>query len=880
MVLVPNFHAATELNQALLAASAQAVLLVPQILTFPAWAAGVPGDGRPMPDSRRVAVLYHALKERAWFDPGLLWTMCDEIGCLFDELTYQAIALPLDRDEFAAQVLAYYRIQCHAAVEFEARIVHELWFALSSNDLAQGELSPAALYALQLARLAQIAAAPLFVVGLSNLTRLERNCLEQYAHRQPVTYIATSEESDRSRILHAAWPQDLQVPLALRARECAGSFPHSPLSGRISFCGANNLEEEAGAADTQVRCWLAEGKQSIALIVQDRMSARRLRALLERAQILVADETGWALDTTQASTVVMRWLEALATDFPYQDVIDLLKSGYALSDWDAAQRDAAVRQIELALRSIGPVQGCARLLAALQGRNGTDDAQAAVSRLQSSAARMAGRVWPLERWLAQLESSLSDLGALPLLAADTAGAQLLALMATRRQELAGNQSQFDLAEFHRWLGRELESGAFIDVAIASPVVFTHLAATRLRHFDAALILGADATHLPSLSAHSVFFNQSVRSALGLSTHAGEIAQIQDDLLQLISRTDTVRILWRTYRDGEINAISPWLERLDSLHRLAWGTSLIDNGLRQRISAAQIATPDTLALPSVSRMPLAVLPAQLIPAEISVTGYNTLVACPYQYYARQVLGLNEPDEISAEMEKSDYGQAVHAILHAFHAHHPALSEVAYDALIDGLTGISMQVFAPGLADDYYVHAWQQKWLAKIPLYIDWQIEREKAGWLWHSGEIAQRREFALEQEQVIALYGRLDRIDRKNDAYAVLDYKTSNLQGLKNKVRQIDEDVQLPAYVLLMQASVEQAAFVSLDGNGIDTIGLPDDEIAEAAVQCAERLVALFGQMYRHIPLPANGIDEVCRHCSMRGLCRRDQWEAVGPNNAG
>lgn len=330
VVLVPNFHAGAELNRALLTASARSVLLAPQVLTFPAWAANVRCGGRVLPDSRRTALLYHALKARGWFEPALLWTMCDEIGRLFDELTYQAVTLPLDRDEFAAQVLAYYRVQRHTAVEFEASLVHELWFALSRNDLERGDLSPATLYALQLARRAQVAAAPLFVLGLSGLTRLEQNCLEQYAQRQPVTYIAAPRDNDIARTLQAAWPEIPDAPLAQRARDWAAELPRSPLQAGLSYCATHSLEEEAAAADTQVRWWLAEGRTSIALVVQDRMSARRLRALLERAQIQVADETGWSLDTTLASAVVMRWLEAVATDFLYQDVIDLLKSGFCL----------------------------------------------------------------------------------------------------------------------------------------------------------------------------------------------------------------------------------------------------------------------------------------------------------------------------------------------------------------------------------------------------------------------------------------------------------------------------------------------------------------------------------------------------------------------
>ena len=48
----------------------------------------------------------------------------------------------------------------------------------------------------------------------------------------------------------------------------------------------------------------AEGKQEIAVIAQDRVVSRRLRALLERAGVLVADETGWKLSTTRAAAAL------------------------------------------------------------------------------------------------------------------------------------------------------------------------------------------------------------------------------------------------------------------------------------------------------------------------------------------------------------------------------------------------------------------------------------------------------------------------------------------------------------------------------------------------------------------------------------------------
>ncbi|MCK7494187.1 MAG: hypothetical protein MZW92_25470 [Comamonadaceae bacterium] len=52
-----------------------------------------------------------------------------------------------------------------------------------------------------------------------------------------------------------------------------------------------------------------DGVESIALVALDRLARARARALLERAQVLVRDETGWKLSTTSAAAAVMRWYD-------------------------------------------------------------------------------------------------------------------------------------------------------------------------------------------------------------------------------------------------------------------------------------------------------------------------------------------------------------------------------------------------------------------------------------------------------------------------------------------------------------------------------------------------------------------------------------------
>ena len=90
----------------------------------------------------------------------------------------------------------------------------------------------------------------------------------------------------------------------------------------------------------------------------------------------------------------------------------------------------------------------------------------------------------LARWLDALVSSLDEIGVARGFAADSAGEQLLELLERLRLELEHEALAIPYAEWRRWLARELETAAFRDRAIESPVVFTHLGAAALRRFDA------------------------------------------------------------------------------------------------------------------------------------------------------------------------------------------------------------------------------------------------------------------------------------------------------------------------------------------------------------------------------------------------------------
>ena len=345
----------------------------------------------------------------------------------------------------------------------------------------------------------------------------------------------------------------------------------------LRFFAATSLEQEARAAAMQVRLWLQAGKRDIAIVAQDRVVARRMRALLERAEVLVADETGWTFATLSVSTVLDRWLTALQSDFYHHDLLDLLKSPFIFADMTARERKSAVYQLEQLLRKQGVVAGLEKF-SALAGHEAV--LQQPLARLRQAARLLEqNKKKTLAEWLAALRESLSVLGIDTGLQQDDAGQQLLHALETWQQELAADDGRYRFAEWRRWLAQQLDTQTFRDSSIDSPVRFTHLAATRWRAFDAVLLLGCDADHLPSVADGGRWFNDAVRGSLNLPTRSTHAARQRDDLLALLALNDCVLVTWQKDRNGEAGLLSPYLEMLRDLH---------DAGVRRRSERERVA----------------------------------------------------------------------------------------------------------------------------------------------------------------------------------------------------------------------------------------------------------------------------------------------------
>jgi ATP-dependent helicase/nuclease subunit B len=197
----------------------------------------------------------------------------------------------------------------------------------------------------------------------------------------------------------------------------------------------------------------------------------------------------------------------------------------------------------------------------------------------------------------------------------------------------------------------------------------------------------------------------------------------------------------------------------------------------------------------------------------------------------------------------------------------------DAAQQLLEEISHAVFADDLEDNFLHRGWLQRWLEKIPHYLDWQISREEAGRVDTVEADLRTEGFAPELE----LQGRLDRIDQQHDELAVVDYKTGTIPAEAEVLS--GEAVQLPFYALLAQQRqlpVNQVEYLALEGRKLGSqVVLQGEELERLRDASAERLITLQREMVQSRGLPAWGDETVCRYCHMEGLCRRSAWPLEG-----
>ena len=240
----------------------------------------------------------------------------------------------------------------------------------------------------------------------------------------------------------------------------------------------------------------------------------------------------------------------------------------------------------------------------------------------------------------------------------------------------------------------------------------------------------------------------------------------------------------------------------------------------------------------------------------------------------MLRLNAADEIEAGLDKRDWGNWLHEVLLRFHEGRAPDPDPAADAA-------ALQAAARVVPDEHGLDAadflpWQASFDAFVPRYLAFMRRRDEAGARWQLGE----QSFTLPlPEAAVELYGIVDRIDEVAGGDGA-GPRADRLQGrqpqpLEGQSRLGFEDTQLAFYAALVGAASGlpvRAGYLPLESR--EALDVERHKEVEASGRALTEGVAIdITRLRGGAALRALGEGSVCEWCDVRGLCRRDDWQA-------
>ncbi|QWD80486.1 PD-(D/E)XK nuclease family protein [Polynucleobacter sp. MWH-Spelu-300-X4] len=880
---------------------------LPRVLGLSQWLKETPGlkdRGALKTDLDRWLEVYQALSERPYLRSLLLdasdaskWGLAKNIVDVCDVLADANLGVFEEvSDEALNQAIdSVYEGVARSVVDVEAKIIFTFWKNLSTfhdpvarQRLAMG-LRIKALEAVKPSSISPL----IFIETAKPSPGFGKAChqlLVAYAEQARVHHV----QMDYAQL--ALWPEclDSSEPVDQSTKQANKQSTKeeaeqiqinrqkyfSNMDGR-KIIRASGFEDIAWVGANAIQEFLLAGHQHIALVAQDRLVARRIRALLARLGqgISVHDETGWKLSTTRAAASVMSWVDVIRQgtvgpsavqlmDFLKNPYINWTQLGYEGEDISEFLDHLERRFIQAEVK--GSWAGMLLALEMTHDGQSFDAAIHLIKHIREISQKWQSQALSCSVWLKHLQADLQALAMGESFQEDLAGQQLFEAL----EPMKGVQASLRFNEWLSLLSLMVEESSYLELSprAQASVTVLPLSATRMRRFDAWVMVGCDDSQLPSISDSPMFLSASLREKMGCKTVDMEFAQQAMDLSQLMQSHQHWRMLWQSMgSSGEPRQPSPWLQRLYMERSNCLSETQVPQSVAYQPTAVLQPRP---ALGDVVAKPI----------KVSPSAYRTLRECPYRYYATRVLGLREKSTLDAEVDVSLVGQTLHAALREFYQKQKTQKLTIQDVqektnlLIAQLREVSQKHFKPLLeADGRWLGAWVE-WESHIPNLVRWQLKREQAGWQFHDAE--KQVGFDLQTRfGLIHVSGQVDRIDinAKEKTAAVIDYKYSSESSIKKKQKNIEDDPQLVIYAKAIngdpiadRGASSQAAWVSVKDKDVG-FELGVDDLSIEMEHLPAQMIGDIEKVWGGAPLPASGPDSVCQYCEVRGICRKGMW---------
>lgn len=277
----------------------------------------------------------------------------------------------------------------------------------------------------------------------------------------------------------------------------------------------------------------------------------------------------------------------------------------------------------------------------------------------------------------------------------------------------------------------------------------------------------------------------------------------------------------------------------------------------RVSALEIPQPKPLAKP-IERL--------------SVTSFRSYLACPYRFYLRHVLQLEELTDEASELDPAAFGNLLHDVLQHFgrdpeakEIRQSVKSEAIFEYLGDRLSKLAAARYGKYPRPAIKVQVELAR--SRLSALAAWQAERTQNGWqIVHSEDEQKQLRVPWDVDgKPIELYGRIDRVDYhpETGTLCIFDYKTADSGPSPGDVhvrRKTKEwvDLQLPLYRHLVRS-----------------LKLPTKRIDNERVQLGYVLLCkdtrhIGASLAQWTPEELSGADEIARQV-VRSIRKQGFW---------
>jgi ATP-dependent helicase/DNAse subunit B len=292
--------------------------------------------------------------------------------------------------------------------------------------------------------------------------------------------------------------------------------------------------------------------------------------------------------------------------------------------------------------------------------------------------------------------------------------------------------------------------------------------------------------------------------------------------------------------------------------------------------------------------------------LSPSAIDKYLTCPLQFYFRYSAGLEEPDEVTEEVDARIFGNLFHDTMEALYI--PFLGKELSADDIHGLMDDELKIqdlLLQSFRDNYFKGGDDSKavvlrgrnWLVGeiVKKYVRQvlELDKKRAPFTIEGLENKFKADFPLSDgERTVLVGGKVDRIDKRDGVLEILDYKTGKadlsftmLDDLfdPEKTNRNKAALQTLIYAAVVHANRKSEGIIQTGIYALRRIFEKDFQSTVTSKELGnqpinyvehqeafnEKLVRLLEEIFdTNVPFVQTEKEETCRYCAYKNICRR------------